>query len=104
MQPAEHRRGTHISRCLDSSGDGRVAVERVVRARLIEVGLVFPQRPKQVLLPHRDDVIGALASDAANQSFDMGVLPGRSWRCNERFDPHAFILRQNAQARAGFGP
>ncbi len=78
--PAEYGRRDDLSRSLDSSRDGRIAIERVVRAALVVVDLIRAQRALQVPLPHGDDVVRALAMDAADQSFDIGVLPGRSWR------------------------
>lgn len=37
MQPAEHGRRDHLSRSLDSSRAGRVALERVVSVRLVSL-------------------------------------------------------------------
>jgi hypothetical protein len=58
----------------------RILLERKVRAHAIVVGGVIRQQVSEVPFPQDHDVVEALASDRANQPFNMTVLPWRAWR------------------------
>ena len=53
----------------------RILVECKVRAHPIVVGGVIRQQMAEVPFPQHHDVVEALASDRANQPFNMTVLP-----------------------------
>ena len=53
----------------------RILVECEVRAYRIVVGRVIPQQMAEVPFPQHHDMVEALASDRANQPFNMTVLP-----------------------------
>ena len=53
----------------------RILVECKVRAHLIVVGGVIRQQMAEVPLPQHHDMVEALASDRADQPFNMTVLP-----------------------------
>jgi hypothetical protein len=53
----------------------RILVERKVRAHPIVVGCVIGQRMPEVPFPQHHDMVEALASDRADQPFNMTVLP-----------------------------
>ena len=53
----------------------RILVECKVRAHPIVVGGVVRQQMTEVPFPQHYDMVEALASDRANQPFDMTVLP-----------------------------
>ena len=59
--------------CLHGSMERRILVECKVRAHPIVVGGVI--RQQMVPFPQHHDMVEALASDRANQPFDMTVLP-----------------------------
>src|SRR5207247_2428964 len=59
---------------------GASRVECKVRAHPIVVGGVIRQQMAEVPFPQHHDMVEALASDRANQPFDMTVLPRRVWR------------------------
>ncbi len=77
MQPTEHWLRDDLARCLDSSHDRSVATERLMCPALVVVGHVLAQRGQQVVLAHRDDVVGALPANAADHPLDVAVLPRR---------------------------
>ena len=52
-----------------------ILVKRKVRAHPIVVGGVIAQQVAEVPLPRHHDMVEALASDRANQPFNMTVLP-----------------------------
>ena len=52
-----------------------ILVERKVRAHPVVVGRVIRQQMTEVPFPQHYDMVEALASDRANQPFDMTVLP-----------------------------
>ena len=53
----------------------RIFVERKVRAYLIVVGGVIRQQMAEVPFAQHHDMVETLASDRANQPFNMTVLP-----------------------------
>jgi hypothetical protein len=53
----------------------RILVECKVRAHPIVVGGVIRQQMAKVPFPQHHDMVDALASDRANQPFNMTVLP-----------------------------
>src|SRR3954452_6210303 len=50
--------------------------------------LVREQHMTQMPLAEHDHMIEALASDRADQSFSVTVLPRRSWCCRSIANPH----------------
>src|SRR5215469_14210371 len=58
----------------------RILVECKVRAHPIIVGGVIRQKMAEVPFPQHHDMVEALASNRANQPFNMTVLPWRAWR------------------------
>ena len=53
----------------------RILVECKVRAHPIVVGGLIRQQMAEVPFPQHHDMVEALASDRANQPFNMTVLP-----------------------------
>ncbi len=67
---------------LDHSMEWRIFVQRAMNAAFIIVGGELDEDPTQVCLPEHDQVVDALPSDCADQSFRKAVLPrrtGRDW-------------------------
>src|SRR5437762_12050940 len=58
----------------------RILVECKVRAHPIVVGRVIRQQMAEMPFAQNHDMVEALASDRANQPFNMIVLPRRAWR------------------------
>ena len=52
-----------------------ILLERKVRAHPIVVRGIIRQQMAEVLFPHHHDMVEALASDRADQPFNMTVLP-----------------------------
>ena len=52
-----------------------ILVERKVRAHPVVVGRVIRQQMAEVSFPQHHDMVEPLASDRADQPFDMPVLP-----------------------------
>ena len=86
MEPAEHRLGNNITDRFDAAGEGRVAVEGEVSPRPVVVVDVLAQDATQMILAEGDDVVRALATDAADDALDEGVLPRRSLRADDLLD------------------
>src|SRR5215469_10573248 len=63
--------------CLRGAMERRILVECKVRAHPIVVGGVIRQHMPEVPFPQYHDMVEALASDRANQPFNMTVLPWR---------------------------
>src|SRR5215831_12111457 len=61
--------------CLRGAMERRILVECKVRAHPIVVGGVIRQQMPEVPFPQYHDMVEALASDRANQPFNMTVLP-----------------------------
>ena len=57
-----------------------ILVERKVRAHPIVVAGVIRQQMAEMPFPQHHDMVEALASDRADQPFNMTVLPWRAWR------------------------
>ena len=64
-----------------------------VRAHPIVVGGVIRQQMTEVPFPQHHDTVEALASDRADQPFNMTVLPWRAWRDRPVTMPMAFRRR-----------
>ena len=60
--------------CLRRSMERSILVERKMRAHPIVIGSVIRQQMAEVPLPQHHDMVEALASDRANQPFNMTVL------------------------------
>jgi len=61
---------------LRRSMERSILVERKVRTHPVVVGGVIRQQMAEVSFPQHHDMVEALASDRANQPFDMTVLHG----------------------------
>ena len=75
METAEPSDWCDTPDCLRRSMERSILVERKVRAHPVVVGRVIRQQMTEVLFPQHHDMVEALASDRANQPFDMPVLP-----------------------------
>ncbi len=74
MQAAENGVGNHVTDTrAATSRYRRVSIERHVRPRFVVVLDVRPKRAQQVPLTERNDVIDALASDAADHAFSERI-------------------------------
>src|SRR5678816_2987689 len=58
----------------------RVLAQRQVRPQSVVVGRIGLENFAQVVLTHDHHVIQALATDRADETFDVSVLPGRPRR------------------------
>ena len=67
---------------------GAILAEREMSSALVVVFKVSRQHTAEVLLIEDDDVIEAFAPDRADDAFDIGVLPRRSWRGDDLLDSH----------------
>ena len=65
---------------------GAILAEREMSSALVVVFKVSRQHTAEVLLIEDDDVIEAFAPDRADDAFDIGVLPRRSRRGDDRLD------------------
>ena len=63
--------------------------KRAVTAPAVVVREVVAEEPPQMPLVEDDDVVQALAADAADHPLDERVLPGIPRGCRDFFDPHA---------------
>ncbi len=63
--------------------------ERAVTAPAVVMLEVAAEEPPQVALVEDDDVVQALAANAADHPLDEGVLPGTPRGGEDFFDPHA---------------
>jgi hypothetical protein len=68
--------------------EGRILVQREVSAPVVIVGEVPLQVALQRALVQHNDVIEALASEAANQALNERILPGTTRRRQHYFDAH----------------
>jgi hypothetical protein len=94
MQSADHRFGDDPAgdRRLDLSVDRGIAVVLHVAARFVVVDDVAMKQGAEVVFAQDDDVVEKLASNAPDQSFDVRVLPGRSWSGEDFLDVHGLEL------------
>jgi hypothetical protein len=58
----------------------RILVECKVRAHPVVVGGVIRQQMAEMPFPQHHDMLESLASDHADQPFNMTILPWRAWR------------------------
>ena len=75
VQTTEHWRPNDIAAPLDPSRNWRVAAKRLMSTRFVVIVDILEQGAQQMLLPQRDNVIGALAPDAPDDTLDESVLP-----------------------------
>src|SRR5512144_442131 len=88
VDPTQDRMRNDVSEPLDRACVGRVLPERNVSSHFIIVGGIFCQSSSKVLGIDHDQMISALASDRANQAFNVSVLPGCAERRGPVPDPH----------------
>jgi hypothetical protein len=67
---------------------GTVLVQREMRTASVVIVKVCRQHTAQVTLIEDDDVIETFAADRADDALDIGVLPLRSWCCDDLLDRH----------------
>ena len=79
MQATQHRLANHGAerRELDRPRRWTVLVEAKVSSRIMVVLEIFLQRVSEMKLVKDDHVIQTIATNRANDSFDIGILPGR---------------------------
>src|SRR3954447_10283474 len=88
MQSAEDRPRKNAANRLDGSGSGRVLSQRQVCSNAIVITRVRAQHIAQMTLAKHDHMIKAFASDRADQSFGIAVLPRRSQRWRSVANAH----------------
>jgi hypothetical protein len=83
---------------LDHSMEWRIFVQRAMNAAFIIVGGELDEDPTQVCLPEHDQVVDALPSDCADQSFRKAVVlsenPIRLGSRILKMDGGRFLLKQ----------
>jgi hypothetical protein len=72
----------------DRPGVWRVLGEREMRSRLVIVREVSGQHARQPGFIHDDHMIETLASNGADDTLHVRVLPRRAWRREDLMDPH----------------
>ena len=77
MQAAYEGHGNHRASVgrLDSTRIGRVAVERLVTARIVIIGEVGTKQVRQVPFTENDDVVEEVAADRADKPLGERILP-----------------------------
>jgi len=73
VQSAENGDGHDAAETLDVASNRGVLFKRQVRARPIVIGAIARKNAPQMRLTEDHDVIQALASDRADQSFQTGM-------------------------------
>src|SRR5664280_1298893 len=78
MQSAQDCMCDDVPEALDRAPVRRILSERNMRTPSIVIGGEFRKNPPQVLFVEHDQMIGTLAPDRPDQTFNMAVLPGRA--------------------------
>ena len=88
MQSADVRDGDHLAAFgrLDLARIWRVAVERLVRARLVVIAEVIGKGAREMTFVPHDHVIQALASNGADEPLDVRILPRGARGADDFFD------------------
>lgn len=73
---------------LDRPRLGAVLLEREMGSRSAVVIDLRRKHLTQMAFVENDQVIYAFSPDRADDSFDVGILPGRAWRSNDLSDAH----------------
>ena len=91
MQPADPRNGDHLTLggWLYLSPEGRIPIQREVRAEVVVIGNVVLEDAPKMEFSENDQVIGALASNRADDSLSVRVLPGGSRSGDDLSDAHS---------------
>ncbi len=71
VEPAKNRMRDNVSELLDRACAGRVLPERNVSSHFIIIGGVFRKNSSKVLCVENNQMIDALASDRADQPFNI---------------------------------
>jgi hypothetical protein len=71
---------------LHGAGLGAILAEREMRLALLVILKVCRQPTPQVLLIEDDDAVETFATERADDTFDVGVLPRRSRRGDDLLD------------------
>ena len=80
MQPAQYRPTIDVPCPLNSARYWRILVQGYMRAYLVIVFQVRLQHMTKMPLAEHNNVVKALPSDRADQSFSISVLPGGARR------------------------
>jgi hypothetical protein len=78
MQSAQDCMCDDVPEAVDRAPVRRILSERNMRTPPIIIGGEFRKDPPQVLFVEHDQMIGTLAPDRPDQTFNMAVLPGRA--------------------------
>ncbi len=90
VQTAKVRYGFDPSFPQNWARQWRIFVQRQVRAGTIVIVDIGAKHAAQMCLPDYNQMIQTFSSDRSDQSFDIGVLPGRAWCRRAIPDAHAF--------------
>ena len=78
MQSAQDCMGEDVPEALDRAPVRCILPERNMRTPPIIIGGEFRKNPPKVFFIEHDQMIGALAPDRPDQTFNMAILPGRA--------------------------
>jgi hypothetical protein len=70
--------GEDVPEALDRAPVRCILPERNMRTPPIIIGGEFRKNPPKVFFVEHDQMIGALAPDRPDQTFNMAILPGRA--------------------------
>jgi hypothetical protein len=70
--------GEDVPEALDRAPVRFILPERNMRTPPIIIGGEFRKNPPKVFFVEHDQMIGALAPDRPDQTFNMAILPGRA--------------------------
>jgi hypothetical protein len=80
MQTADLREGNNVAGGgkLRATRSWAVLVEREMRSGVMMILKIARQDASQVMFVEDDNVIQAFSADRTDETFDVGILPGRS--------------------------
>src|SRR5665811_1419991 len=78
MQSAQNCMCNDVPEAVDRAPVRRILSERNMRTPSIVIGGEFRKDPPKMLFVEHDQMIGTLAPDRPDQTFNMAVLPGRA--------------------------
>ena len=92
MQSADLRSGNDLALTwgLYFARRRRITIQGQVRVYVVIICKIQSQNSLQVDFVQHDHVIQTFAADGADDSFSVGILPGRSRRSRDFVDLHAF--------------
>jgi len=88
MKATDLRERDHVAHLgrLDRARHGTVVVQRPVSARVMVVGDVAAENWAEMLLVEDQEMVEALSTNGADQTFAIRILPGRVGRSLDLFD------------------